>query len=249
LGEDRGGHEHRAYNRRGADAPGARQVLHGVWDEEVDVTTAADGGGESRIARGPSRDAARDALRATLIDARRRLSAGERHAAAEALAARLETLLGDVGGESIAVYWPVRGEPGLGELPRRWARAGARLALPVVVAPATPLRFVAWQPGEPTVPGAWGIPRPASDEALRPTLLIVPCVGFDARGYRLGYGGGFYDRSLAALAADGGPRPRAIGVAWDDALLDCFEPLPTDLPLDAVVTPSAVFRERAASGG
>lgn len=212
------------------------------------MTTAADGGDESRIARAPSRDAARDALRAALIDARRRLSAETRHAAGEALVARLEALLGDVGGESIAIYWPVRGEPALGDLPRRWAQAGARLALPVVVAPATPLRFVAWQPGEPTVAGAWGIPRPAADVPLRPTVLVVPCVGFDARGYRLGYGGGFYDRSLAALASDGGPPPRAIGVAWDDALLPAFEPLPTDLPLDAVVTPSAVFRGRPAPG-
>lgn len=212
------------------------------------MTTAADGGDTSRIARAPLRDAARDALRAALIDARRRLSPEARQAAGEALVARLEALLGEVGGESIAVYWPVRGEPALGELLQRWARAGARLALPVVVAPAAPLRFVAWQPGEPTVPGAWGIPRPASDEALRPSVLIVPCVGFDARGYRLGYGGGFYDRSLAALAADGGTPPRAIGVAWDDALLAGFEPLPTDLPLDAVVTPSAVFRGRAAPG-
>jgi len=220
-----------------------------VWDEETNVTTASDGGDRSRIARAPARDAARDALRASLIDARRRLPASERHAAAEALAARLEALLGDVGGEAIAIYWPVRGEPALGELTQRWAQSGARLALPVVVAPATPLRFVAWQPGEPTVPGAWGIPRPAADDALRPTVLVVPCVGFDARCYRLGYGGGFYDRSLAALAADGGPPPRAIGVAWDDALLARFDPLPTDLPLDAVVTPSAVFRGRPAPGG
>jgi 5,10-methenyltetrahydrofolate synthetase len=213
------------------------------------VTTASDGGDESRIARAPTRDAARDALRAALIDARRRLPAQERHAAGEALATRLEALLGDVGGESIAIYWPVRGEPALGELPQRWAQAGARLALPVVVAPATPLSFVAWQPGEPTVPGAWGIPRPAADDTLRPSVLVVPCVGFDARCYRLGYGGGFYDRSLAALAADGRPAPRAVGVAWDDALLAGFDPLPTDLPLDEVVTPSAVFRAKPAPGG
>jgi 5-formyltetrahydrofolate cyclo-ligase len=203
---------------------------------------------ESRIARTPSGSAARAALRRTLLDARRRLSAQGRHAANEALLERLEALLGDVARESIALYWPVRGEPGLDPLPQRWARAGARLALPVVEAPAAPLRFVAWCPGEPTVPGAHGIPRPAGDEALRPTLLVVPCVGFDARGYRLGYGGGYYDRSLAALDADGGPPPRAIGVAWDEALIEGFEPLPTDRPLDAVVTPSRVLPVRAPSG-
>jgi 5-formyltetrahydrofolate cyclo-ligase len=198
---------------------------------------------DSRIARSPSATDARDALRRARMDARRQQSAMRRHAANDALVERLGALLGGVGGEVVAVYWPIRGEPSLAPLPERWIEAGARLALPVVVAPATPLRFVSWHPGAPTVPGAWGIPRPESDDALRPTLLIVPCVGFDARCYRLGYGGGFYDRSLAALAADGsGPPPRAVGVAWDDALLEHFDPLPTDLPLDAVVTPSRVFR-------
>jgi 5-formyltetrahydrofolate cyclo-ligase len=197
---------------------------------------------DSRIARSPSATDARDALRRALMDARRQQSVMRRHAANDALVERLGTLLGDVDGEVVAVYWPIRGEPALAPLPERWIEAGARLALPVVVAPATPLRFVSWHPGAPTVPGAWGIPRPESDDAIRPTLLIVPCVGFDARCFRLGYGGGFYDRSLAALAADGsGPPPRAVGVAWDDALLGHFDPLPTDLPLDAVVTPSRVF--------
>lgn len=163
----------------------------------------------------------------------------------EALVARLETLLGDVSGESIALYWPIRGEPSLEPLPRRWAEAGVRLALPVVDAPSTPLRFVQWRPGDPTLPGVWGIPRPAADRALRPTLLLVPCVGFAADCQRLGYGGGFYDRSLAALDADGLPAPRAIGVAWDEALLQGFEPLSTDRALDAVVTPSRAFLRRA----
>lgn len=204
---------------------------------------------DSRIARSTLAPAARDALRKALMDARRQQSAMRRHAANDALVERLGALLGDVGGDVVAVYWPIRGEPTLAPLPERWLEAGARLALPVVDAPATPLRFVSWHPGAPTVPGLWGIPRPESDETLRPTLLIVPCVGFDVRCYRLGYGGGFYDRSLEALAADGfGPPPRAVGVAWDDALIEHFDPLPTDLPLDAVVTPSRVFLPDAPNG-
>jgi len=183
-------------------------------------------------------DPARAALREALLAARRRPTEPGRRAANDALVERLDALLGDVAGESIGVYWPVRGEPVLDPLPARWADNGARLALPVVDAPARPLRFVAWRPGEPTVPGVFGIPRPRADDTLRPTVLIVPCVGFDARAYRLGYGGGFYDRTLAALLADGGTPPRAIGVAWDAGWLDAFEPLATDLPLDAVVTPT-----------
>ena len=196
---------------------------------------------ESRIARAPVADPARAALREALLAARRRPTEPGRRAANDALVERLDALLGDVGGLAVALYWPIRGEPSLGPLPERWARAGARTALPVVDAPRTPLRFVAWRPGEPTVPGVWNIPRPAADVAIRPDVVIVPCVGFTADAHRLGYGGGFYDRSFAALDADGGTPPRAIGVAWDEARLDAFEPLPTDRPLDAVVTPSATY--------
>jgi 5-formyltetrahydrofolate cyclo-ligase len=212
------------------------------------VSAANEGPDESRIPCTPLVPGARTALREALLEARRRQSAQGRRAANDALVARLEALLGDVAGEAIAIYWPFRGEPRLEPLPERWTRAGARLALPVVAARAQPLRFVAWRPGDPTVPGAMGIPRPAHDDALRPTLLVVPCLGFDARGYRLGYGGGYYDRSLAQLDADGATAPRAIGVAWDDALIERFEPLPTDRPLDAVVTPSRVFPGTTPSG-
>jgi 5-formyltetrahydrofolate cyclo-ligase len=193
---------------------------------------------ESRIARAPEPDPERTALRRRLLSARGATPGAARDAANAALLARLDALLGEVSGEAIAIYWPVRGEPGLGALPERWTARGARLALPVVEAAGRPLRFVAWRPGEPMIAGAYGIPRPAADIALRPTLLLVPCVGFDAHGHRLGYGGGFYDRSFAQLDADGGPRPRGIGLAWDDALLPDFDPLPTDRALDAVVTPS-----------
>lgn len=197
---------------------------------------------ESSIARDPWPAPPREALRQALLQARRRPTDAGRRAANDALVARLDALLGDLAGEVVALYWPIRGEPSLEPLPERWSRAGARLALPVVDAPRTPMRFLEWAPGAPTVPGVWGIPRPAVEVALRPTVLVVPCVGFTADAHRLGYGGGFYDRSLAALDADGGPPPRTVGVAWDDALLEDFEPLPTDRPLDAVVTPSRAFR-------
>jgi 5,10-methenyltetrahydrofolate synthetase len=196
---------------------------------------------ESRIARDP----ARAALRRALLEARRRSHGPGRRAANDALLERLDGVLGDLGGEVVALYWPIRGEPSLGPLPQRWTDAGARLALPVVDAPHAPMRFLAWQPDAPTVPCGWGIERPRDERVLRPTVLVVPCVGFTVEAHRLGYGGGFYDRSLAALDADGGPRPRAIGVGWDEALLEAFEPLPTDRPLDAVVTPSRTFRPRA----
>jgi len=197
---------------------------------------------ETSIARDCAVTEARAALRASLLEARRRSSPDERRAANEALVERLDRWLGDPSEQVVALYWPVRGEPLLEPLPARWLQAGARLALPVVVAREAPLRFVAWAPGDPTGRGAFGIGEPLSGVSVRPTVLVLPCLGFDPRGWRLGYGGGFYDRSLAALAADGGPPPRVVGVAWDDARLDGLEPLATDRPLDAVVTPSRLFR-------
>lgn len=196
---------------------------------------------ESRIAR----EFGRDAMRRGLLEARRRVTEPQRQAANEALLVRLADHVGDAAHERIAIYWPVRNEPQLEPLAMQWVMQGAGLALPVVDAAAQPLRFVSWRHGDPLVPGAFGIARPASDVAIRPTLIIVPCLGFDVRAYRLGYGGGFYDRTIAALQADPNLPVRTVGVAWDEALLDNFEPLPTDLPLDAVVTPSAVFAARS----
>jgi 5-formyltetrahydrofolate cyclo-ligase len=196
---------------------------------------------DSRIARDPAVADARAALRASLLAARRQPSSSGRRAENEALVARLDGWLGDPSGEVVAVYWPVRGEPSLEPLPGRWVQAGARLALPVVVARDAPLRFVAWTPGDPTERGAFGIREPVSAAAVRPTVLVLPCLGFDPRGWRLGYGGGYYDRSLAALSVDGGPAPRVVGVAWDEARLERLETLPTDRPLDAVITPSRLF--------
>ena len=203
---------------------------------------------ESRIARDPGAESPRTALRRALLDARRRTPVEVRRAANDALIERLAAMLPDVSGATLALYWPVRGEPLLEPLPARWRAAGARLALPCVVAPDAPLRFLSWHPGDATVPGAMGIPVPAAQIAVRPDLLVIPCLGFDDRCYRLGYGGGFYDRSLAALDADGGTPVFAVGVSWDEARIEQFEPLPTDRPLDAIVSPARVFRPGGSAG-
>jgi len=212
----------------------------------------------SRIARDPSATSPAGAPLAQAVSERRvalrkaLLAQRMQHAptgrAQEALLARLQTELEwRLGGlpamrdRVMAVYWPIRGEPSLGDLPQRWTQAGVQLALPVVAGRNLPLRWVAWTPGEPMAAGAFGIPTPAVHRVVRPQVLLVPCVGFDQRGFRIGYGGGYYDRTLAALSADGQSRPIAIGVAWDEGWLADTEPLPTDVPMDLVVTPSAVF--------
>ena len=143
----------------------------------------------------------------------------------------------------VGFYWPIRGEVGLHGLVRGLIEAGARAALPVVVARQQPLEFRAWQPGARMTRGVWNIPIPAEAQVVRPSALLVPLVGFDDRGYRLGYGGGFYDRTLAALR----PQPLAIGVGYELGRLATIHPQPHDVPMDALVTEAGVvhFRHRA----
>jgi len=131
----------------------------------------------------------------------------------------------------LGVYWPLAGEPDLRPAYAELAQAGVRLALPVVVARDTALGFAEWIPGEPTVTDRLGVAVPEELRMVeRPAALLVPCLGFDAQGYRLGYGGGFYDRTLAAQ-----PRPRTLGIAY--AFQKAAFPLDAyDVPLDRVIT-------------
>ena len=131
----------------------------------------------------------------------------------------------------LAVYWPLSGEPDLHATYAQLAQEGAALALPVVVQRHAALAFAAWTPGEPMALDPMSIAVPAELRTLaRPPALLVPCLGFNEHGYRLGYGGGFYDRTLAAP-----PRPFTIGIAYacQQAL---FEGDSHDVPLDIVVT-------------
>ena len=132
----------------------------------------------------------------------------------------------------LGLYWPIRGEIDLRELARRHVASGGIVALPVVVKSAAPVEFWHWQPGVPMREGLWNIPVPAERKVVAPTVLIVPLVGFDRSKFRLGYGGGFYDRTLAAAE----PRPHTIGVAFADAELPTIYPQPHDIPMNAIVT-------------
>jgi 5-formyltetrahydrofolate cyclo-ligase len=108
-----------------------------------------------------------------------------------------------------------------------------------------PLLFREWWPGSRMTPGVWGIPVPAEGEAVLPATLLVPLVGFDRQGYRLGYGGGYYDRTLAAMPG----RPLAIGVGFEQALLDTIHPQPHDVPMDVIVTAQGVHARDVAAAG
>jgi 5-formyltetrahydrofolate cyclo-ligase len=178
----------------------------------------------------------RKEMRAQLIDRRLRISSQDRAAWSAHLGAALETLLAASSGALIGCYWPFRGEfdarPVLTSLRDR----GARLALPVVVEKGQPLAFRAWTADTQLIRGVWGIPIPADGEAVRPDILIAPLVGFDPAGYRLGYGGGFYDRTITAQPA----KPLTIGVGFALARLATIHPQPHDIPMDAIVTEDGV---------
>lgn len=138
----------------------------------------------------------------------------------------------------LGVYWPINSEPDLRQAYEALAARGVQLALPVVVGRDAPLRFAAWTPGDALVTDAFGVAIPAAPGgAVHPDALLVPCVGFNAGHIRLGYGGGFYDRTLAAA-----PRPLALGIAYQ-CTLEIFEGDSHDIALDAIITECSPIKE------
>jgi 5-formyltetrahydrofolate cyclo-ligase len=132
----------------------------------------------------------------------------------------------------LGFYWPFRGEYDSRGIARRLYEQGVNLALPVVMQKTTPLIFRAWCPGALLVPGVWGIPVPADGETVLPDTLLAPLVGYDQKTFRLGYGGGFYDRTLAAMPR----RPITLGVGFGLASLPTIHPQPHDVPMDVIIT-------------
>jgi 5-formyltetrahydrofolate cyclo-ligase len=132
---------------------------------------------------------------------------------------------------TVGVYWPLRGEPDLGAAYAELARNGVQLALPAVVARDAPLVFVQWQPGEAMVRDDMGVAVPANLRPLPcPPAILIPCLGFNEQRYRLGYGGGYYDRTLAAA-----PRPLTVGVAYACQAAR-FGSAAHDIALDLIIT-------------
>ena len=177
--------------------------------------------------------------RAQLIPARVAVPDATRDAWTQRIIASLEPIVMAVDGP-VSFYWPFRGEPNLRPLMRRMVAAGRSVALPVVVQKRHPLEFRPWTPGCEMVLGVWNIPIPDTNERVTPRLLLAPLVGFDPQRYRLGYGGGYFDRTLAALS---GART-VIGVGYDSQALATIHPLPHDIPMDRIVTESG-FRHEA----
>jgi 5,10-methenyltetrahydrofolate synthetase len=139
---------------------------------------------------------------------------------------------------AIGAYWPIKGEFDVLPALYRWTEADEmrRIGLPVMDRQSKQLRFHVWYPGCEMEEDAFGIPKPKGTPAFEPSLLLVPCVGYGPRGVRLGYGGGFYDRTLASLA----PRPYTVGLAYSHGFVPWLVPEPHDLPLDAILNEDGV---------
>lgn len=189
------------------------------------------------IARNPHAESKKD-WRARLLP--RRIEASSDVAIGAALTARLDALVSQFQPRSIGFYWPLRGEFDARAWIAAWLAADTsrRAALPAIAERHAPLVFHVWTPDAPMREGHHGIPEPVAREAIAPELLLVPCVGFDRDGYRLGYGGGYYDRTLAAWP--GAALPVTVGVAYEACRIDdgVLAREAHDLPLDAVVTES-----------
>jgi 5-formyltetrahydrofolate cyclo-ligase len=167
-----------------------------------------------------------------LIAARLAIPADERAALSTRIAETLDAIVGDVAGRTISLYWPFRGEPDLRPWMASLVARGGTPALPVVIEKAQPLVFRAYRPGDRLEKGVWNIPIPAEGDPVIPDITIAPLVGVDPQNYRLGYGGGFFDRTLASLPK----KPLVIGVGYAMQRIPTIHPQPHDIPMDRVVT-------------
>ncbi|MBX3675993.1 MAG: 5-formyltetrahydrofolate cyclo-ligase [Rhodocyclaceae bacterium] len=179
----------------------------------------------------------RNALRSRLIAAREALPAAEHARLSQAIERHLADLVDATSPRILAFCWPFRAEFDARSLIAARLPHGLRACLPVVMDSNSPLEFREWTPHSEMIEDRYGIHIPARRDVLRPDAILMPLNGFDGAGYRLGYGGGYFDRSLAGM----NPRPLAIGVGFELARLDSIRPQAHDLPMDFIVTEAGAF--------
>jgi 5,10-methenyltetrahydrofolate synthetase len=181
------------------------------------------------------RNSQRQALRERLLATRDAIA--NRADVERALLARVARWLKTMPVTRLAFYWPIRGEPDLRRVILSWLGEDVqrRAGLPVIVERL--LEFAPWTADTPMTQGPLGIAVPSRFARMAPQLLLIPCVGFDSMRYRLGFGGGYYDRTLAAL----NPRPVTVGIAFDSTRVPSIDPQQHDVRMDLVITESGVL--------
>jgi 5-formyltetrahydrofolate cyclo-ligase len=196
---------------------------------------------------GPATDAAalrawRREQRTRLLAERQAMSTAAHRAASRAIGERLAALLQARRPAIVGAYWPIRREFNPLPLLQQLIDSGARVALPSILQQNAPLEFRLWRPGARLAVGVYDIPYPAEGEAVTPDTLVIPLVGYDVAGYRLGYGGGYYDRTVPTLS----PCPRLIGLGFAGAQLPTIYPQAYDIRMDCIVTDAATLDLAAA---
>ncbi|HLS87882.1 MAG TPA: 5-formyltetrahydrofolate cyclo-ligase [Burkholderiales bacterium] len=180
----------------------------------------------------------RKATRERLIAERAALAADTVDAWRRSIDATLERSFPGLATQRVAFCWPIKNEYDARHFARTLRDKGAVTALPVVVGRGQPLVFREWHPGVKLAKGGLDIPYPVDSQEVVPQAVLLPMNGWDQGGYRLGYGAGFFDRTLAALD----PRPVVIGVTYECARLETIYPQPWDIPADYVVTERGLYR-------
>ena len=176
--------------------------------------------------------------RRRLLELRTAATPVERRLWESEIEAKLRALLLERPVMTLGVYWPFQAEFDPRALIDWVIAEGFTVALPAVVDKKGPLEYRAWRPGEPLVDGVWNIPIPEARGVVVPQVVLAPLVGFDRQCYRLGYGGGYFDRTLAASS----PRPLAIGVGYEMSQMETIFPQPFDIPMDVIVTETRTRR-------
>jgi 5-formyltetrahydrofolate cyclo-ligase len=189
----------------------------------------------------PEVKAWRKEARQKMLAARSALTMAVREDLSRRLIAQLRSVLTDRP-QPVSFYWPIKAEPDLKPLMRELDAAGVEVCLPVCIRLGEPLRFRRWTKGAKMERGFWDIPVPADPTEVEPRTLIAPIVGFDGAGYRLGYGGGFFDRTLAKF----GDAAVAIGIGWSLFRLETIHPQPHDIAMTAIVTENGLAAKTAA---
>ena len=170
-------------------------------------------------------------LRKSLLDQRGITDTQQRQVWDEIIASRVVDWCQKQKPAILGVFWPIQAEPDLLSCYPKLQNLGIQLALPLVQNKAQALTFLSWTPGDSLGLDAYGIPVPTQrDRIVKPTALLIPCVGFTINNFRLGYGGGYYDRTLTTT-----PRPYALGIAYYQGLAN-FSPEAHDLPMDLIIT-------------
>ncbi len=213
-------------NAGGADCASPACYLHEVDPQYAGLSAAPPPLAGAELAAWRTRE------RDRLLARRLALSATTRAIYSHRIAESLVAVIGDPAGRVISGYWPIRGEPDLRPWLATIRRQGATTALPVAAGKAMSLRFRRYDEGDRLVRGVGNIPVPADGEELVPDVVIAPVVAYDSDCYRLGYGTGSFDRTLAALPG----RPLVIGVGYDHAGLTSIHPQPHDIAMHMIVT-------------